>query len=278
MCKSLESLNNEINSDLTSLCGWLVANKISLNADKTKFILFKSKRRPQFANFELSLPGGEKIKPSTHIKYLGVILDENLSWQYHIHSLSQKLRRANGALSKLRHYVPQSVLLNVYHALFSSHMRYNCQVYGLTNNYISKRIYVLQKAAVRIMTFSPFRAHSSPLFARLKILTIFDLVKVLNTLFIHKVLNDNVPDEVRNYFKFSVKKHEHNTRESEAGCLEIPNVNTNSYGINSLSFQSISTWNSLSRIYGNSVDTQLAKRKHIELKRLVTNHFFNLYF
>ena len=63
----------------------------------TKFILFKSKRRPQLANFELSLPGDEKIQPSSHIEYLGVILDENLSWQYHVHSLSLKLRRANGA-------------------------------------------------------------------------------------------------------------------------------------------------------------------------------------
>ena len=126
------------------------------------------------------------------------------------------------------------------------------------------------------LTFSPIRAHSSPLFARLKILTIFDLVKVLNILFVHKFLNDNVPDEVRNYFKFKIKKHEHNTRESEARYLEIPNVNTSSYGINSLGYQSISTWNSLSRIY-SSVDNQFAKRKHSELKRLVVTHFSNLY-
>ena len=61
MSKSLESLNIEVNSDLASLCEWLVANKISLNADKTNFILFKSKRRPQLTNFELSLPGGVKV-------------------------------------------------------------------------------------------------------------------------------------------------------------------------------------------------------------------------
>ena len=204
-------------------------------------------------------------------------MDENLSWQHHIDSLSIKLRRANGARCKLRHYVPHSVLLNIYHALFSSHMRYNCQAFGLANNYISNRIYVLQKAAVRIMTFSPFRAHSSPLFARLKILKIFDLVKVLNILFVHQVLNDNVPDEVRSYFQFTIKKHEYYTRECESGCLIIPNVKTNSYDINSLSYQSISTWNSLSRIYVNSIDTQFAKRKYSDLKKLVISHFSNLY-
>ena len=271
--KSSESLNNEVNQDLGLLYDWLIANKIALNTDKTKFILFKSKRKPQIINFELSLPGGEKIQPSTHIKYLGVILDENLSWQSHIQSLSQKLRRANGALSKLRHYVPNSVLINIYHALFSSHMRYNCQAFGLANNYLSNRIFILQKAAVRIMTFSPFRTHSSPLFARLKILTIFDLVKTLNVLFIHRVLNNNVPYEVRDNFKFTIKHHAHNTRESTAGCLEIPNVNTNSFGIFSLSYQSISTWNSLSRIYVNSTDTQFANRKYSDLKRLIIAHY-----
>ena len=223
MSKSSESLNIQVNSDLVLLHEWLTANKIALNADKTKFILFKSKRKPH-VNFELSIPGGVKIKPSSHIKYLGVILDENLSWKYHIQILSQKLRRANGALCKLRHFVPKCVLVNVYHAFFSSHMRYNCQVWGLANNYITNRIFILQKAAIRIISFSQFRAHSAPLFANLKILTIFDLVKVLNILFVHDVLNKIVPDEVLECFKFTVKNHDHYTRETLAGCLEIPNV------------------------------------------------------
>ena len=118
MSKSLESLNNDDYQDIALIYDWLIANKIALNADKTKFILFRSKRKSQPDNFELNIPGGGKIKPSTHIKYLGVILDENLSWKYHVQSLSQKLRRANGALCKIRHYVPRDVLLNVYHTLF----------------------------------------------------------------------------------------------------------------------------------------------------------------
>ena len=277
MSRSSESLNNEVNLDIALMYEWLIANKIALNADKTKFILFKSKRKPNPMNFELSIPGGGKIRPSTHIKYLGVILDENLSWQYHIESLSQKLRRANGALCKLRHFVPHHVLLNVYHALFSSHMRYNCQVWGLANNYITKRILILQKAAVRIITFSPFRAHSAPLFARLKILKIFDLVKVLNILFVHKVLNKDAPDEVCKYFNFKMKNHEHMTRGMNAGCLEVPNVNTNSYGISSLSFQSISNWNCISRTHVDCVEAQLAKLKKSVLKHLLIKHYSSLY-
>ena len=127
------------------------------------------------------------------------------------------------------------------------------------------------------MTFSEFRAHSAPLFARLKILSIFDLVKVLNILFVHQVLNKKVPDEVSNYFQFTMKKHAHNTRESFAGCLEIPNVNTSSYGISSLRYQSISAWNYISRSCVDSIETQLINRRHSSVKRLITNHFLSLY-
>ena len=81
----------------------------------------------------------------------------------------------------------------------------------------------------------------------------------------------------RDHFKFTMKKHVHSTRESEAGCLEIPNVNTNSYGINSLSYQAITTWNSLSRIFVKTGDTQFSKRKYSDLKQLVTTHFSKFY-
>ena len=127
------------------------------------------------------------------------------------------------------------------------------------------------------MTFSQFRANSAPLFARLKILTIFDLVKMQNVLFVHQVLNNKVPDEVRNYFWFTLKIHEYNTRESKAGCLKIPNVKSSSYGINSLSYQSLYTWNSISRHFIDSVESQLMNCKYSTFKRLLTEHFLNLY-
>ena len=68
------------------------------------------------------------------MKYLVVHLDEHLSWKTHISSIAPKLRKANGALSKLRHYVPTKILTSVYHAIFGSHLHYACQVWGLQDN------------------------------------------------------------------------------------------------------------------------------------------------
>ena len=141
---SLKSLKKKINIDLKLLCHWLNANKISLNSSKTEYILFRHKLKP--VNYELKLKiNGKKLYPSTYIKYLGIFLDKNLSWEKHINVTSLKRRRANGALAKLRHYVSPSILTTVYYSLFHSHIFYACQVWGKNKNSITNRIFILQK-------------------------------------------------------------------------------------------------------------------------------------
>ncbi|XP_057298769.1 uncharacterized protein LOC130629535 [Hydractinia symbiolongicarpus] len=105
--KSLESLCRGMNADLKRLVCWLNANKISLNSSKTEFLVFRSQsRRLEFLPFLILCKS---------VKYLGVHVNEHLSWKYHVSSVATKLQRANGMLSKIRHYVPLKSLLNIYH-------------------------------------------------------------------------------------------------------------------------------------------------------------------
>ena len=64
---------------------------------------------------------GHKLSNSEYIKYPGIYLDETLSGENHCIILANKLRRANGMLSKIRHYVPVEELKSIYYAIFSSH-------------------------------------------------------------------------------------------------------------------------------------------------------------
>ena len=75
----------------------------------------------------------------------------------------KKLIRANGILSKLRHFVTEEQLKNVYYATFSSNMNYGSQIWGQSSKLVQDKITILQKKALRIMTFSDFKAHSEPL-------------------------------------------------------------------------------------------------------------------
>ena len=127
--KSLKKMNKHINHDIKHLCQWLRSNKISLNASKTEIIIFKTKLKTitKHLNFRVS---GQKISPTTNVKYLGVHLNNSLTWEIHFKNLQTKLNRAIGLLSKIRHYTPKSLLKTMYFSLFNSHLIYACQIWG----------------------------------------------------------------------------------------------------------------------------------------------------
>ena len=161
-----DAIQKKINIDLKLLCHWLNANKISLNTKKTEYILFRHQQKS--INFELKLKlNGKKLYPSSFIKYLGIFLDENLNWKKHTSILSSKLRRANGALAKLRHFLPLNTLISVYYAIFNSHLNYGSQIWGQNQNYVTNRIFTLQKSAIRIISNVPRRTPTTPLFQNL---------------------------------------------------------------------------------------------------------------
>ena len=150
-----------------------------LNSSKTEFVVFRSPWKCLDCLPRLKL-SGKILTPSKSVKYLGVHLDEHLKWKPHIASIATKLRRANGALSKLRHFVPTKILSNVYHAIFASHFRYASQIFGLCDNSVTHRILTLQNFALRLLTFNGPRISATPLYSELKILKFFDQVKVMN--------------------------------------------------------------------------------------------------
>ena len=67
-------------------------------------------------------------------KYLGLILDEYLTFKYHLQKLKLKLNRANCLLSKIRYYVKFPSLRTIYYTLFVSHLRYGCKIWGQSRN------------------------------------------------------------------------------------------------------------------------------------------------
>jgi len=141
--KSYTSLCKNINSDLKGIVHWLNANLICLNAKKTELIFFSSSRKKHNLknNSKIQIKiNNKRLYPTKVIKYLGVLIDCNLSWNIHIDELRKKLTRANGALSIIRHYVDNFTLKNIYYALFLSHLSYCCQIWGQNGNYHIKKL------------------------------------------------------------------------------------------------------------------------------------------
>ena len=204
---------------------------------------------------------GKYLSLSKSVKYLGVIINHNLSFTEHLDSLSIKLRNANGALSKIRHVASESVLKSVFNSLFMSHLSYGCQTWAQNTNLNTSRIYKLQKSATRILTFSDFHAHSEPLFRQLNVLKISELVRLRNLILIYEALNKTCPNDIIDTLNLNYYNNSHITRGKTSRLLSKPICRTTKFGINSVTFQSISQWNEIQRHYKDTDLCLLSKTK-----------------
>ena len=238
--ESHKRLNKLLNADLKSLCNWLKANKISLNVAKTELIIFKHPNRCIDYNLKLKIDG-RKLTPTDNVKYLGIYIDNHLSFSKHINEVAAKLRKANGMLSKIRHYVPTNTLRSIYFAIFDSHIKYACPVWGQKGNPLCDKLISLQNSAMRIITFSEFRSSAKPHYLNLHILNFRNQVELQNCLLVHSQLNNTIPVPLKNTFTVKKQVHDHGTRNQL--CLVQQNVRTTRFGLNSIKSQCIYSWN-----------------------------------
>ena len=197
---SVKKWNKQVNADLKHLVDWLNANKISLNVKKTEMVIFKSKQKKLEGDLKIKLCG-KGLYPTESIKYLGVKIDTNLTWQHHVNDFSFKLNRAKALLFKIRKYVIPKILRSIYFAIFDSHLSYCCLVW--VQNFSSiKRILILQKKAVRIINFQPKNSHTSPLFKQNFVLKFQDKICLENILFVIKSLNNLSPSIFNTWLVF----------------------------------------------------------------------------
>ena len=117
--KSLKDINQKINFELKNIVHCLRANKISLNTKKMETALFRAQKTiKKNMNFRIS---GQRINMK-EVKYLGMIMDEHLSFKNHMDTVKLKLNRANRLLAKLRHYVNPTLLRTRYYAIFEPNL------------------------------------------------------------------------------------------------------------------------------------------------------------
>ena len=104
------------------------------------------------------------LDQKTYIKYLGILIDSNLTLKYHISYITSKISKAIGVIARLRHFIPSSTLLTLYRSLVSPYLLYGLTVWGQAPQIYLNQILVLQKRALRLIYFAPYRSSAVPLF------------------------------------------------------------------------------------------------------------------
>ena len=123
---NIKILFKNANDELEKHLQWFKANKLSLNEGKTKFTLFQKPRDKD--NLLLQLPNvkinNDKIKRSSSIKFIGVLVDENLTWLDHITLVENKLSKNLGLLHKAKNYLNKKCMVSLYYSFIYSYFNY----------------------------------------------------------------------------------------------------------------------------------------------------------
>ena len=149
----------------------------------------------------------------------------------------------------------------------SSHV-YGIIIWGNTYKTTLQPIFILQKRAMRLITFSRFDEHSSPLFKSLEIIKFLDLVTFHLAIFMYKYHNQLLPSVFNSFFTKISQIHTYNTRLGAKQSYYLPKARTN-YGIFNIRFQGPSVW--------NSIDEDIKLSSLSLFKKKVKQHFIKDY-
>ena len=239
--KNLATLSQIANQELGKVANWLGANKLSLNVNKTQYIIFKAKNKKISHNIEIQI-NNQIIEQVNSTKFLGLIMDKELTWKQHIKMVETKISKILGILVRVRRCISLTTLKTIYNALIYPHMTYCNILWASTYETKINGIYKIQKKIIRIMTFSKYRQESRPLFQSLGFLNIYELNFYLIAIFVHSYLHGNLPSVFKDYFSTNDTIHTYNTRSSRK--LHISYKRTN-YGKFSIKYKGAQIWNSL---------------------------------
>ena len=175
------------------------------------------------------------------MKSLGIYIDENLTWHSHIDKLCKKIASAIGAIKRVKPFVPQSTLLNIYNSLVQPHFDYYSLVWGNCGKTLSNKLQKLQNRAARVITSSNFDVDVDSLFHKLSWKDLKSQRQIQNALMVFKSLNGLVPEYPTSKF---IKRNESNYSLRDSVNKLVPFPRTNDMK-NSFSYSGATLWNSL---------------------------------
>ena len=172
--RNISSLIDRVNTELQALYQWLAVNKLSLNIDKTNFMIFAGKKNCSLRDVNIVI-NGKPIRRVNSTKFLGVYVDEYLNWNKQREVVVSKISKTCGILAKLKYLLPRSTLLLVYNSLLLPYLTYSALIWSNCSSNKLRKILVIQKKSIRHICFKSSRTHAAPLFKELELLQLPDI-------------------------------------------------------------------------------------------------------
>ena len=232
---SKDAAYTKANDILEKILNYMTCNKLHINLDKSCYMYFSSTRKtyePDESDLEnaYDLKIHDNILPKvTHNKFLGVIIDDRLTWDYHIKALTKKLSCCTGSLNQIIESIPENLHKDLYHTLFGSYLTYGISVWGGSTKAKLLSLFKAQKKVMRVifgdrakyldkfktcarvrplneqrlLTEFFIKEHSKPLFNSHGFLNLKNLYFYHSCCEVFKVFKYKSPIAINDLFKFS---------------------------------------------------------------------------
>jgi hypothetical protein len=208
---NIYDLETKANIEIAKVENWLNVNKLSLNIEKTQTMLFTNSRllcnRPNNIVIKNIV-----IQTVSKTKFLGMIIDNKLSFRDHIFHVCNKVSKGIGIIKKVKDILNKDTLLGLYYTFIYPYLTYCNLIWGKSANCYLSRLLLLQKRIIRIIHHSHFLAHTEPMFINCKLLTITRIHMYTAGTFMFKYHNGLLPSIFNDMFQRQSDVHMYNTR------------------------------------------------------------------
>ncbi len=241
--KSQIEIKLTLQIELIIVCEWLKANKLTLNANKTKYVIFGNRHilntKP---NLNLHV-GISKIERVDEMKYLGVILDEHLTFDQHINYIIHKSSKKLGVLRRAREYLNKTTKILLYKSLILPHLDYCDLIYMCTKEENLAKLQQIQNCACRIILKADNLTSTKVLHQNLNLPTL----KQRRAIHMAMECHNNIFNEeagLHSFFEKIDSTRRRTTRMENTNCMKTANIRS-VVGRKAFSFRGPDFWNKL---------------------------------
>ena len=222
---------------------WMTCNFLLLNSDKTEVIVLGPKHLRDALSEDIVTLDGIALASSATVRNLGVIFDQDMSFNSHIKQISRTAFFHLSNIAEIRHILCQKDAEKLVHAFVTSRLDYcNSLLSGCSNKSL-KTLQLIQNAAARLLTRTRKRDHISPVLASLHWLPVKSRIEFKILLLTYKAVNGQAPSYLK---ELIVPYYPTRTlRSQNAGLLEVPRVSKSRMGARAFSYQAPLLWNQI---------------------------------
>lgn len=214
-------------------------NLLTINVSKTTYVIFSAKNKKINANIELKI-NNKLIKRNIKEKYLGIVLDNHLTWKPQIEKIKSKLLSLTGALCGNVRCFPKQVRYFIYNSLVKPHIDYLIEVWGTASKSSLKEIQIKQNKLLKILFGYNFRTSTDKIYKETRLMDIKQSYEYSTCILIRKILNKNINTAIS--FKQKSQMQRIKLRSMNNLVLRPPRTN---YGKNNIEYEGAKLYNKL---------------------------------